>query len=143
MPNVAALILGELIKEAQNSKSSLYVALMDSRKAFDVVWHSGLFREMFKFGLTGHNWLFFNNWYKGLTSKIKWKNELSRPIIEEQGVRQGGIWSPTAYTFFINSLLDSFERNKLGAYIGTNGLFGYILWVCVDRKLFADIIIVN
>ena len=35
-------------------------------------------------------------------------------------VRQGGVWSPTAYNIFINSLLDTLERNQLGAYLGTH-----------------------
>jgi hypothetical protein len=35
-------------------------------------------------------------------------------------VRQDGIWSPTAYTIFINSLLNSIQHKQLGVYIGTN-----------------------
>jgi hypothetical protein len=35
-------------------------------------------------------------------------------------IRQGGVWSPTAYKIFINSLLDTLERNQLGAYLGTH-----------------------
>ncbi|CAG2206286.1 unnamed protein product [Mytilus edulis] len=118
MPIIAALILTELIIQAIKTKSPLYVALMDARKAFDIVWHLGLMREMHKFGLTGDNWLFFKRWYENLKSKIKWKGLLSNSIEEQQGVRQGGIWSPTAYKIFINSLLQTFERNQLGACIG-------------------------
>jgi hypothetical protein len=32
---------------------------MDARKAFDVVWHTGLFRDLYTFGITDDNWLFF------------------------------------------------------------------------------------
>ncbi|CAC5413140.1 unnamed protein product [Mytilus coruscus] len=117
MPIIAALILTELIIQAIKTKSPLYVALMDARKTFDIVWHLGLMREMHKFGLTGDNWLFFKKWYENLKSKIKWKGLLSNSIEERQGVRQGGIWSPTAYKIFINSLLQTFERNQLGACI--------------------------
>jgi hypothetical protein len=42
-------------------------------------------------------WLFFQKWYDGLTSKIRWNGSISEPIQKLQGVRQGGIWSPTAY----------------------------------------------
>jgi hypothetical protein len=37
----------ELIAEAKSNKSPLYVAFMDARKAFDVVWHTGLFRDLY------------------------------------------------------------------------------------------------
>jgi hypothetical protein len=43
MPIIAALILSELIAEAKSNKSPLYVAFMDARKAFDLVWHTGLY----------------------------------------------------------------------------------------------------
>ncbi|CAG2198388.1 unnamed protein product [Mytilus edulis] len=118
MPIIAALILTELIIQAIKTKSPLYVALMGARKAFGIVWHLGLMREMNKFGLTGGNWLVFKRWYENLKSKIKWKWLLSNSIEEQQDVRQGGIWSPTAYKIFINSLLQTFERNQLGACIG-------------------------
>jgi hypothetical protein len=61
MPIIAALILSELIAEDKSNKSPLYVAFMDARKAFDVVWHTGLFRDTI--GITGDNWLFFKHWY--------------------------------------------------------------------------------
>jgi hypothetical protein len=43
-----------LSAEAKSNKSPLYVAFMDARKAFDVVWHTGLFRDLYTFGITGH-----------------------------------------------------------------------------------------
>jgi hypothetical protein len=39
------------------------------KKAFDV----GLFREIFKMNITGDNWLLFKEWYRNLTTKIKWE----------------------------------------------------------------------
>lgn len=50
IPSIVGLILTELIIEAIKRKSSLYIALMDVRKAFDVLWHLGLLREMNKAG---------------------------------------------------------------------------------------------
>jgi hypothetical protein len=70
---------------------------MDARKAFDVVWHTGLFRDLYTFGITGDNWLFFKHRYDNVASKVRWKQNLSDSIKELQGVRQGGVWSPTAY----------------------------------------------
>ncbi|XP_033739065.1 uncharacterized protein LOC117326426 [Pecten maximus] len=75
MPTAAALILTELITEANKTRSPLYVALMDAKKAFDILWHAGLLREMYNFGLTGDNWTFFKNWYEDVTSRINGKGE--------------------------------------------------------------------
>ena len=112
MPIIAALILSKLIAEAKGNKSPLYVAFMDARKAFDMVWHTGLFRDLYTFGITGDHWLFFKHWYDNVASKVRWKQNLSDSIDELQGVQQGGVWSPTAYTIFIYSLLDTLERTN-------------------------------
>ena len=112
IPSIAGLILTELCNDAIKRKSSLYIALMDARKAFDVLWHLGLLREMNKAGFEGDNLRFFENWYTDLTSKIKWSRLLLHKIVEKQGVRQGGIWSPSAYKLYVNSLLDIFRRIK-------------------------------
>jgi hypothetical protein len=37
--------------------SSVYIALTDAKKAFDKVWHEGLYREMHKMNIYGDNWL--------------------------------------------------------------------------------------
>jgi len=118
IPSIVGLILTELIIEAIKRKSSLYMALMDARKAFDVLWHLDLLREMNKSGFEGDNWRFYENWYTDLTSKIKWNGLLSYKIVEKQGVRQVGIWSPSAYKLYVNSLLDIFEEKQIGMHIG-------------------------
>ena len=51
--------------------------------------------------------------------KIKWEGQISSGFQEKQGVRQGGVWSPTAYKVFINSLLKLFEQYKIGSHIGS------------------------
>lgn len=118
-PSIAGLIITELKIEAKETKKPLLIALTDAQKAFDVVWHNGLMREMYKIGVTNDNWLLFQDWYNKLSSKIKWQGLLSREIKESQGLRQGGVWSPTAYKVFVNSLLTTFEENRLGAHLGS------------------------
>ncbi|XP_033761518.1 uncharacterized protein LOC117343284 [Pecten maximus] len=118
MPIAAALILTELITEANKTRSPLYVALMNAKKTFDILWHAGLLREMYYFGLTGDNWTFFKNLYEDVTSRIKWKGITARPVLEQQGVRQGGVWPPSAHKIFINNLLATFEQNQVGMHLG-------------------------
>ena len=55
MPLIAALILTELILEANKTKSTAYVPLMDANKAFDILWHMGLLRQMLNLGIKGNN----------------------------------------------------------------------------------------
>ncbi|CAG2199681.1 unnamed protein product [Mytilus edulis] len=47
---------------------------------------------------------------------MEWKHLKTYPRTTRS--ETGGVWSPTAYKFFINKLLKTFEKNQLGAYIG-------------------------
>ncbi|CAG2246109.1 unnamed protein product [Mytilus edulis] len=78
----AALILNELIAEAQDLHRPLYVAFLDAQKAFDLVWHSSLLRKLHQSGIESDSWLMFKEWYKDLTSQIKWEGELSKHLPE-------------------------------------------------------------
>ena len=67
---------------------------------------------------------------------MKWEGKLSEPLSERQGVRQGGIWSPTAYKHFLNPLLDSIVQSRLGLQIGS--IFAGLVAVADDLLFMAD-----
>ena len=91
---------------------------MDATKVFDVVWHSSMLFKLFNYGVKDTTWLLLHDWYKNLTSKVKWIGEYSNSFTETQGVRQGGIWSPMMYKLFINPLLCDLEKSGYGLRIG-------------------------
>ena len=103
-----SLLLTEEIAEPVNNRKPLYTAFIDASKAFNVVWHD--------VGLSGHMWNFLNKWYSGLESAVTWDGDVSQPLAERQGVRQGGIWSPTGYKRFINPFMYCLTRHQIGLY---------------------------
>ncbi len=50
---------------------NLYAAFIDFRKAFDSVWHDGLFLKLRKIGLGGTYYEVLKNMYEKTTSSIK------------------------------------------------------------------------
>jgi hypothetical protein len=52
--------------------------------------------------------------YSGLTTRVKWKGELSNAYPVLQGVREGGILSTHLYKIFVQDLLLELEENTLG-----------------------------
>ena len=115
----AALILTEIIAEANDSNSPLYLGFLDAQKAFDKVWHQSMLRKVYLAGIEGNQWTIISEMYRDLNSRVKWDNVLSSSFEEKQGVRQGGVLSPTCYKMFINPLLRTYETHHLGCHIGT------------------------
>jgi hypothetical protein len=117
-PLHAAVMLTEAICESKGNGQVLYTATLDARKAFDVVHHSSLLRKLYLGGMSDSWWLLKDQLYSGLTTKVKWKENMSKPFQILQGVRQGGIPSATDYKAYINDVLDILEKAELGLYIG-------------------------
>ena len=113
-----AFLLSESITEVRDNKEILYTALLDASKAFDVVWHPGMLFSLHQHGITGNLWLLYQDMYSGMTSRVKWDNNLSDQFIEGQGVRQGGIPSTELFKSRGNKLLDNLENSGLGYCIG-------------------------
>ena len=115
----AAYMLTEAIAEAKDHSHPLHITYMDASKAFDIVWHSTMLCKMHDRGIRDDLWLLLCNMYDGITTKIKWKGKISRPIDERQGIRQGGNISADQFKCHINPLLDRITHHNIGYQVGT------------------------
>ena len=117
-PTMAALLLSEADCDSKSQRKPLYLATLDTKKAFDVVDHTILLNIIYEQGVNKKIWLIIQNLYSGLTAKIKWKNEIGESFKILQGVRQGGIISTHFYKVYVNGLMIEIRRNSLGKFIG-------------------------
>lgn len=69
--------------------------------------------------IDGDNWLMVKAWYHELVSKLKWSGGLFHLFSEKQGVRQGCIWSSTAYTNFNQASTGPVTPEWIGMHIGS------------------------
>ena len=116
-----ALMFTEALAEARVTKTTLYTTCIDASTAFDVVyvWHNSNLRKLYNLGLPSGCWNILKDSYAEMSSVVNWEGELSKPFLERQGVRQGGIISPSAYKMFLNPLLNLYSANSLGLQIGS------------------------
>ena len=115
---MASLIVSEGKAESIEQKSTVYMATLDSQKAFDVVDHSILLDKLFDKDINDNAWLVIKDLYQDITSKVKWVGGLSDSFPINQGVRQGGILSTHIYKIYIDPLLDILKSKRLGLRIG-------------------------
>ena len=84
-PTNAGLLLTEAIAEALDDNFPLYFVFIDASKAFDVVWHAFILRRIHEAGIQDQDLKIIDEWYKDLTSRVKWDGNFSRIFNEEQG----------------------------------------------------------
>ena len=71
-PNMAALLVSEANVEALQNNELLFLATLDTQKAFDVVHHTILLDKLLDKGIQEDIWLIIKNLYSDISSKVKW-----------------------------------------------------------------------
>jgi hypothetical protein len=117
-PMYAALALTEVMGEAKDSGSQLFITFMDASKAFDIVNHQSMLNALYEQNVIGNLWNLYNSMYTDIQSVVKWEGVLSERFSETQGIRQGGISSPSLYKANRNKGLIQLNKNPT-MYIGS------------------------
>jgi hypothetical protein len=104
-PIFAALILMEVVREFKDLDEDLVVIMLDAEKAFDKVWHQGLFRKLALLDIPTPIWKLMKDWYTGFRSHVRWLHHISRPINIRQGTLQGSGAGPDMFKEDIDSTL--------------------------------------
>jgi ribosomal protein L31 len=118
-PNVASVIITEAIQEATMNQETLYIAFMDTKKAFDVVSHDALLRKLHMIGVKGKLWLIARSMYREMVAQVKWAGYISEKFQVQQGLLQGGVGSAGFHKTYENPLLLRLEKTNTGLKIGT------------------------
>ena len=126
-PSNAAVMITEAIAENRDKKMPTYITYLDASKCFDVVNHDSMLCCLYEQGVRGKTWKLFENMYTGITSQIKWKGELSNPISEGQGIRQGAQSSSHCFKSRANKILYKIEDHPASLRIGTIRLGGVMV----------------
>jgi hypothetical protein len=93
-------VLKTIIDKHINQKNEkIYACFADFKKAFDSVWHEGLFLKLLDNKIDGH---FYNSFSKG--------------------VRQGCILRPLLFNIYINELATLFDNTAADPFILPNGI---------------------
>ena len=112
-----AFVLQEAIRSLYDLKKKAYAAFLDVRKAFDTVWHNGLFLKLLQFEFPKYLRIIAHKWYHHCTSSVVWNSNTSRSFPVQQGVRQGAVLSPLLYCVFVNDLYSQQFSSGHGVHI--------------------------
>ncbi len=105
------LLLRESISHNIERGSTVYVALLDTAKAFDTVWTKGLFVKMYNLGMDPVIWRLLVQSYTNFQCHVKIGNELSESFVAEQGLHQGAHWSMHMFARHYDDMLKQLRGN--------------------------------
>ena len=112
---LGALLLTEAVQFSLHSaKKPLFALFLDAKSAFDSVLRKILIHTLFFCGTADQSLIFINNRLESRTTYVEWDKELMGPIIDEQGVEQGGANSGDYYKIFGKEQLSMAQASGLG-----------------------------
>ena len=103
-------VLKTLIDVYKKRQKKLYACFVDLRKAYDSVWHPGLFIKLLKIGISPKIIRLIQDLYSKSKTCIKLDNKLSDYFQVSLGVRQGCVLSPILFNIYINGLVRSLSN---------------------------------
>ena len=110
---MAGLLVSKAKAEAIQNRHPLFLATLDSQKAFDVVHHTILLDKLLETNNSRDIWITIKNLYTGISSKVKWRDECGDSFPVKQGVKQGGILPTNFYKTYIDPLLNLLRSKRL------------------------------
>ena len=99
-----------------STKGKLFTCFIDFKKAFDSIWHDGLFYKLLQYKIGGKFYDLIKNLYSKSKCSIKIGLQRTEYFEYANGVRQGCILSPMLFNLYLNeipTLLDKMDTNPI------------------------------
>jgi flagellar biosynthesis regulator FlaF len=114
-------VLKELVHSYTNRASNVYACFLDASKAFDLVRYDVLFPTLLKRGVNPIDIRLLLHQYENQKCRTTFQGRHSNYFDIRNGVRQGGVASPTLFCMYLDVLLEQLE--DVGAGCHWNGDF--------------------
>lgn len=113
----AAFCIKEAICYYMDRDTSVYVTFLDNAKAFNTVWHSGLFYKLYRLGIQGKTWRIMKDSFENVTCSVLFAGKQSERFGIKQGVGQGRTLSAWLFLVMIDDLITELDQTLCGLKI--------------------------
>ena len=104
-----------------------FAFFLDIQKAYDTVWHDGLWYTLWDMGVKERMWCVIKIMYMSSRSAVLLEGEKSDSFNVEQGVVHSCGLSPILFSVFINDLLKEVEQAELGIQLSSDKTLGNVV----------------
>ncbi len=110
--------VNEIINYYNFKKTNIHMLFLDTSKAFDRVRYCKLFKCLLKHNLYLRLLRLLPVMYTQQQLNVKWKARIGNYFNVSNGVKQGGVLSPTLFAVYVDDLLQKFKKNSgVGCYV--------------------------
>ena len=127
--DLCIITVKSVIKYYNLYNSPVYSCFLDASKAYDRVNHWTLFKKLLKRSVSVIIVRILMFWYSKQEICIKWGSETSTCFTISNGVRQGGILSPTLFSIYMDDLSFILSESGIGCHIND---------LCINHVFYAD-----
>ena len=111
-------VLEEVLHYYSKGDSVVYCVLLDASKAFDRLHYVKLFQLLLKRGFCPKMCKMLISMYTQQQLSVKWNSSISAPMHCSNGVKQGGVLSPTLFCVYMDELITRLRSSKIGCHLG-------------------------
>ena len=116
--NMGTSMVTETIDYYQNRGGSVFALALDATKAFDRVDFNKLFLVLEKRGINPLYTRLLFYMYVNQHIRIRYNGTCSEFFNVSNGVKQGGVISPTLFTCYIDGMLEELKESRVGCFMG-------------------------
>ena len=116
--STAAAVVHETLDYYVNGKGCVYALALDATKAFDRVEFCKLFSMLLKRNVNPLYVRLLYRMYVNQQLNVSYNNHKSYSFNVSNGVKQGGVLSPTLFTCYVDGVIQRLKSANVGCYIG-------------------------
>lgn len=116
--DIAAAIVKDTIDYYKSRGGTVYCVSLDASKAFDRVDFCKLFRLLLERNVNPVIIRLLINMYTNQKNRVQYNQSHSEVFDIANGVKQGGVLSPTLFCIYIDNLLETLKESGYGCNIG-------------------------
>ena len=115
--DMAIFALKETVKHNVRIETPVFLCFLDASKAFDRVNHRILFDKLICRGVPRYLVQVLSFWYFSQEYVVRWGSTVPSAFSFSNGIRQGGLLSPSLFNVYTDQLNSQLEDTKIWCQI--------------------------